>query len=102
MCSWSSTGNPLGIHCYQATQTAASAKALLGAVRKAAPFQILAILTDNGKEFTERLLCSRCRQPTGEHEFDQLCQSLGIEHRLTKPKTPQTNSMVESLNGRLS
>lgn len=45
---------------------------------------------------------SRSLQPTGEHEFDQLCQSLGIEHRLTKPKKPQTNGMVERFNGRLS
>lgn len=72
---------------------AASAKAFLGAVRKAAPLQIRTILTDNGKEFTERLLCSRSRQPTGEHEFDQLCQSLGIEHPLTKPKIPQANNI---------
>ena len=38
----------------------------------------------------------------GEHEFGQLCQALGIEHRLTKPKTPQTNGMVERFNRRLS
>ena len=31
-----------------------------------------------------------------------MCQALGIEHRLTKPKTPQTNGMVERFNGRLS
>jgi transposase InsO family protein len=30
-----------------------------------------------------------------------LCQALGIEHRLTKPKTPQTNGMVERFNGRI-
>ena len=83
-------------------KTAASAKAFLAAVRKAAPFKIRTILTDNGKEFTDRLFGSRSRQPTGEHEFDQLCKSLGIEHRLTKPKTPQTNGMVERFNGRLS
>ena len=41
-------------------------------------------------------------KPEGEHEFDQLCKALGIEHRLTKPKTPQTNGMVERFNGRLS
>ena len=83
-------------------KTAASAKAFLAAVRKAAAFRIHTILTDNGKEFTDRLFGSRTRQPTGEHEFDQLCQALGIEHRLTKPRTPKTNGMVERFNGRLS
>lgn len=83
-------------------KTTASAKAFLAAIRKAAPFRIRTILTDNGKEFTHRLFGNRSRAPTGEHEFDQLCQALGIEHRLTKPKTPQTNGMVERFNGRLS
>lgn len=83
-------------------KTAASAKAFLAAVRKAAPFKIRTILTDNGKEFTDRLFGARSRQATGDHEFDQLCQALGIEHRLTQPKTPQTNGMVERFNGRLS
>jgi hypothetical protein len=30
-----------------------------------------------------------------------LCDILGIEHRLTKPRTPRTNSMVERFNGGL-
>ena len=63
--------------------------------------RIQKVLTDNGKEFTDRLFASRARQPTGEHEFDQLCSSLGIEHRLTKPRTPRTNGMVERFNGRI-
>ncbi len=42
------------------------------------------------------------RVPTGEHEFDKLCAELGIEHRLTKPRTPQTKGMVERFNGRIS
>ena len=83
-------------------KTAASAKAFLAAVRKAAAFRIHTILTDNGKEFTDRLFGSRTRQPTGEHEFDQPCQAPGIEHRLTKPRTPKTNGMVERFNVRLS
>ena len=33
--------------------------------------------------------------------FDMRCRENGIEHRLTKPKTPQTNGMVERFNGRL-
>ncbi len=60
------------------------------------------MLTDNGKEFTDRLFASREREPTGQHEFDQLCASLGIEHRLTRPRTPQTNGMVERFNGRIA
>ena len=31
----------------------------------------------NGKEFTDRLFGARGRKPSGEHEFDQLCQALG-------------------------
>ena len=83
-------------------KTAASAKAFLNAVHKACPMRIQKVLTDNGKEFTDRLFASRARQPTGEHEFDQLCASLGIEHRLTRPRTPRTNGMVERFNGRIA
>jgi hypothetical protein len=40
-------------------------------------------LTDNGKEFFERLFACRERQVSGHHKFDVLCQDLGIEHRLS-------------------
>lgn len=53
------------------------------------------------KEFTDRLFGLRKRAATGEHEFDKLCTELGIEHRLTPPKSPQTNGMVERFNGRI-
>jgi transposase InsO family protein len=42
------------------------------------------------------------REPTGHHEFDKLCDELKIEHRLTKPRSPQTNGMVERFNGRIA
>jgi transposase InsO family protein len=58
-------------------------------------------VTDNGKEFTDRLLY-RDKQASGQHEFDQLCAALTIEHRLTRPRTPQTNGMVERFNGRIA
>ena len=45
---------------------------------------IKTILTDNGKEFTNRLFGSRAKEPSGEHEFDLLCDSLGIDHRLIR------------------
>jgi transposase InsO family protein len=41
------------------------------------------------------------RAATGSHEFDTLCAALEIEHRLTPPKSPQTNGMVERFNGRI-
>lgn len=83
-------------------KTAAAARAFLNAVHKAAPFTIRTLLTDNGKEFTDRLFGQRAKEASGQHEFDALCASLGIEHRLTKPKSPQTNGMVERFNGRLA
>ena len=75
-------------------KTAASAQAFLKALNKACPIKINKLLTDNCKEFTDRLFASRERQPSGNHDFDQLCQALCIEHRLTKPKTSRTNGMV--------
>ena len=83
-------------------KSAATARRFLRHLHKACPVRIRTILTDNGKEFTDRLFGSRARQPSGGHEFDQLCEALGIEHRLTKPKSPQTNGMVERFNGRIS
>jgi len=86
----------------KANKTAASAQAFLRALHKACPIRISKLLTDNGMEFTDRLFASRERQPSGNHEFDQLCQELGIEHRLTQPRTPRTNGMVERFNGRIA
>jgi len=86
----------------KSNKTAASAQAFLKALHKACPIRINKLLTDNGKEFTDRLFASREREPSGHHEFDQLCQELGIEHRLTKPRTPRTNGMVERFNGRIA
>ncbi len=84
------------------SKSAANARKFLKALHEAYPIKIKHILTDNGKEFTDRLFASRARVPTGEHAFDKLCTEPGIEHRLTKPRTPQTNGMVERFNGRIS
>jgi transposase InsO family protein len=83
-------------------KSAASAERFLTALHQSCPIRITRLLTDNGKEFTDRLFGGSERQPTGEHQFDQLCQALGIEHRLTQPKHPQTNGMVERFNGRIA
>jgi transposase InsO family protein len=86
----------------KANKTAAAAKSFLAALHKACPIRISRLLTDNGKEFTDRLFGSREQGASGAHEFDQLCAALGIEHRLTKPRSPQTNGMVERFNGRIA
>jgi len=49
----------------------------------------------------DRLFGLRKRAATGQHEFDTLCSALEIDHRLTPPKSPQTNGMVERFNGRI-
>ncbi len=83
-------------------KSAASALAFFNALAKACPIKITKLPTDNGKEFTDRLFGAKNRQPSDGHEFDQLCQALGIEHRLTKLGPPQTNGMVERFNVRIS
>jgi len=64
------------------------------------PFKITHILTDNGLEFTNRLIKSKtgkyCTKPS---KLDEYCTENDIEHRLTKPGTPKTNGMVERVNG---
>jgi transposase InsO family protein len=64
------------------------------------PFVITHILTDNGLEFTNRLIKSKtgslCQKPS---LLDQKCKENNIQHRLTLPGTPKTNGMVERANG---
>ncbi len=63
------------------------------------PFGITHILTDNGLEFTNRLIKSKkghlCTKPS---KLDVVCEKNNIDHRLTKPATPKTNGMVERVN----
>jgi transposase InsO family protein len=82
-------------------KTAANARRFLRDLERACPIRIRTILTDNGKEFTDRLFGLRRRVATGKHEFDRLCTELDIAHRLTPPRSPQTNGMVERFNGRI-
>ena len=87
--------------CVYNSKTAANARRFLRDLERACPLRICTILTDNGKEFTDRLFGLRKRVQSGEHEFDRLCSELDIEHRLTPPRSPQTNGMVERFNGRI-
>ena len=64
------------------------------------PFEITHVLTDNGLEFTNRLIRSKkgelCQKPS---KLDEICKANHIEHRLTQPNTPKTNGMAERANG---
>ncbi len=51
------------------------------------PFRLTHVLTDNGSCFTPA--------------FAKVCAELGAEYRHTKPRSPQTNGMVERFNGRV-
>jgi transposase-like protein len=63
------------------------------------PYGITHVLTDNGLEFTNRLLKNKkgeyCTKPS---KLDDLCSENNIDHRCTKPFTPKTNGMVEKAN----
>ena len=48
------------------------------------------ILTDNGKVFTGRF-----NQPPAEVLFDRICRENGIDHRLTRPRSPTTTGKIE-------
>jgi putative transposase len=83
-------------------KTAANAAAFFQRLIAQAPFTVQKVLTDNGKEFTDRFCATGERDPTGRHRFDRTCESHNIDHRLIKPRHPQTNGMVERFNGRIS
>jgi transposase-like protein len=85
----------------RASKTAESARSFLKNLLEKAPFTISKVLTDNGKEFTDRFCPSGEREPTGKHIFDQECAAHGIDHRLIRPRRPRTNGMVERFNGRI-
>ena len=53
------------------------------------------ILTDNGKQFTDRF------GKGGEVLFDKICRKNGIQHRLTAPASPNQNGKVERFHGTL-
>jgi len=70
-------------------------------LHEAAPLKISKVLTDTGSQFTDRFT-SKTREPSSKHHIDVRCRALGIEHRLCPPCHPQTNGLVERINGRIS
>src|SRR3712207_3902008 len=67
--------------------TERSAVAFLREAAAAFPFRLTHVLTGNGS----------CSTPA----FARACAELGAEWRHTKPRSPQTNGMVERFNGRV-
>jgi transposase InsO family protein len=53
------------------------------------------VLTDNGKQFTDRF------GKGGEVLFDRICRDNGIVHRLTAPRHPTTTGKIERFHGSL-
>ncbi len=68
-------------------ETEKSAIAFLQEAAAAFPFRLTHVLTDNGSCFTPA--------------FASACAALGADYRHTRPRTPQTNGMVERFNGRV-
>src|SRR5919107_298521 len=68
-------------------ETEKSAIAFLREAVAAFPFRLTHVLTDNGGCFTPR--------------FARVRAELGAEYRHTRPRSPQTNGMVERFNGRV-
>jgi transposase InsO family protein len=60
-------------------------------------FKLTHILTDNGAQFTYKLLAKKL-QPDRVHPFTALCNTLAIEHRTTQFRHPWTNGQVEITN----
>lgn len=61
------------------------------------PYKIHTILTDNGAQFTYRIILPEQR-PSNEHPFDALCRKHGIKHRHTQFNHPWTNGQIERFN----
>ena len=88
------------------SRSAVAIAACLDRFLEAFPYRVHTILTDNGSEFTDRFAVDMKDKPdgkpSGRHPFDRICATSGIEHRLTRPFTPQTNGMVERFNRRIA
>lgn len=69
-----------------------SSKLFLQHVVQRFPYTIECVQTDNGPEFTKRLMPKGSATPSA---FEAELQHLGIRHKLIKPYTPRHNGKVE-------
>lgn len=81
--------------------TATCARAFLKALHKESPLKIKSVLTNNSKAFSDDPFTSN-EHKTGQYQFDLLCSTLDIEHRLMPPRASQTSGTTEPFNGRIA
>ncbi len=76
--------------------TSSAAARFMRNLALAIPYRLHRVLTDNGIQFTYRLLAKPPQEKV--HPFDAICADLNIEHRLTQVGHPWTNGQVERMN----
>ena len=79
------------LEVFEEHSTYSSAQFLEHLIR-AFPFRIECVQTDNGSEFTKRLLPTGKATPT---LFETRLKQCGIQHKLIRPYTPRHNGKVE-------
>jgi len=70
-------------------------------LRLASPIKISKLLTDSVSQFTDRF-STKDNKPSDHHTFDHACTSMDNEHRLSPPRHPRTDGMVERFNGNIN
>ncbi len=79
------------LEAFQEHSTYSSAEFIKHCVKKF-PFAIECVQTDNGSEFTNRLISGQSSRPT---LFEKTLEQLKIRHKLIRPYTPRHNGKVE-------
>lgn len=63
------------------------------------PFALHTVLTDNGGQYTLKANARAQHAAGRKRPFEELCACYGIQHKTTRPYTPQTNGLVERVHG---
>ena len=69
---------------------------------KDCPLRVRVILTNRGMAWTDRCNHRVKHKPTDRHPVDQLRHTRQSQHRLTRPRSPQTHGRVERFHRRLN
>ena len=80
----------------------ATARGFIKRFLKDCPLRVRVILTDNGMAWTDRCNHRGKHKPTGRHPVNRLCHTRQSQHRLTRPRSPQTHGRVERFHRRLN